>query len=64
LTSDEKKKVLDAHNRLRQRVASGKETQGNPGPQPAAKKMPNLVGATSNSPFYLIKKRFILFYYC
>jgi hypothetical protein len=34
---------LKKHNQLRQKVASGKEKRGKPGPQPAAVKMPDLV---------------------
>ncbi|XP_044593958.1 venom allergen 3 homolog [Cotesia glomerata] len=35
LNDDEKQEILDAHNQLRARVASGKESLGHPGPQPA-----------------------------
>ncbi|OXU28933.1 hypothetical protein TSAR_007438 [Trichomalopsis sarcophagae] len=42
LTEEEKQKVLDVHNKLRQFVASGLETRGSPGPQPLAKNMPIL----------------------
>lgn len=43
LTKVEKDAVLNLHNKLRKVVADGKETRGNPGPQPAAKYMPDLV---------------------
>lgn len=35
--------VLDSHNFYRIIIASGKENRGNPGPQPAAKTMMELV---------------------
>ncbi|XP_011871196.1 PREDICTED: venom allergen 3-like [Vollenhovia emeryi] len=38
----EKKLIVEKHNQLRQRVASGQETKGNPGPQPAAVSIPDL----------------------
>ena len=43
LTGEEKKLIVDKHNELRAKVASGNEPQGSPGPQPAAKNMQNLV---------------------
>jgi len=43
LTDAEKNIVLKKHNELRKKVASGKEKRGQPGPQPAAVKMPDLV---------------------
>ncbi|XP_020284652.1 venom allergen 3-like [Pseudomyrmex gracilis] len=42
LTNKEKNAIVNKHNEFRQRVASGKETRGNPGPQPPAASMPNL----------------------
>jgi hypothetical protein len=42
-TEAEKRIILDLHNQLRQKVASGKEKRGSPGPQPAAAFMPDLV---------------------
>ncbi|XP_058802573.1 uncharacterized protein LOC131670725 [Phymastichus coffea] len=42
LSNDEKHRIIDLHNRLRHKVASGQETQGMPGPQPRAKYMPYL----------------------
>jgi hypothetical protein len=42
-TEEDVKFILDLHNDLRQRVASGKEIRGSPGPQPAAGFIPNLV---------------------
>ncbi|XP_031786448.1 uncharacterized protein LOC100680164 [Nasonia vitripennis] len=42
LTNEEKQKVVDLHNELRQKVAKGQETKGSPGPQPPAKHMPDL----------------------
>nr|Q7Z156.2 RecName: Full=Venom allergen 5; AltName: Full=Allergen Pol s V; AltName: Full=Antigen 5; Short=Ag5; AltName: Full=Cysteine-rich venom protein; Short=CRVP; AltName: Allergen=Pol s 5 [Polybia scutellaris rioplatensis] len=43
VTEEEKKLIVDEHNRFRQKVAQGLETRGNPGPQPAASDMNNLV---------------------
>ncbi|XP_066581946.1 uncharacterized protein [Prorops nasuta] len=42
LTDEEKKILVDKHNEYRKHVASGKETKGSPGPQPAAKNMQDL----------------------
>nr|P35780.1 RecName: Full=Venom allergen 5; AltName: Full=Allergen Pol f V; AltName: Full=Antigen 5; Short=Ag5; AltName: Full=Cysteine-rich venom protein; Short=CRVP; AltName: Allergen=Pol f 5 [Polistes fuscatus] len=42
-TEEEKKLIVNEHNRFRQKVAQGLETRGNPGPQPAASDMNNLV---------------------
>ncbi|XP_001603551.4 venom allergen 5-like [Nasonia vitripennis] len=42
LTSEEKQKVLNLHNELRQRVARGQEHRGSLGPQPAATNMAHL----------------------
>nr|CAD7424873.1 unnamed protein product [Timema monikensis] len=39
LTLVEKKKLVDIHNELRNKVAHGKVTEGDPGPQPSAKNM-------------------------
>nr|2VZN_A Chain A, VENOM ALLERGEN 3 [Solenopsis invicta]2VZN_B Chain B, VENOM ALLERGEN 3 [Solenopsis invicta] len=41
-TDAEKDAIVNKHNELRQRVASGKEMRGTNGPQPPAVKMPNL----------------------
>ena len=35
--------IVELHNQLRHRVASGQEYRGSPGPQPAATYMPDLV---------------------
>jgi len=35
--------VLDSHNSYRVLIANGKESRGNPGPQPAARTMMELV---------------------
>ncbi|KAJ8684188.1 hypothetical protein QAD02_019980 [Eretmocerus hayati] len=43
LTESEARRIVLAHNKLRQKVAEGSETRGNPGPQPAAKFMPDMV---------------------
>lgn len=42
-TDAEKNRIVNIHNQMRQKVASGQETRGNPGPQPPAVRMPNLV---------------------
>ncbi|XP_031825716.2 venom allergen 3-like [Nomia melanderi] len=39
LTDAERKGIVNLHNFLRLYVAAGKETRGNPGPQPAARNM-------------------------
>ncbi|XP_043468879.1 venom allergen 3-like [Leptopilina heterotoma] len=43
LNSDQIREILELHNSLRQKVASGGETRGNPGPQPPAISIPDLV---------------------
>nr|P35760.1 RecName: Full=Venom allergen 5; AltName: Full=Allergen Ves m V; AltName: Full=Antigen 5; Short=Ag5; AltName: Full=Cysteine-rich venom protein; Short=CRVP; AltName: Allergen=Ves m 5 [Vespula maculifrons] len=43
LTKQEKQDILKEHNDFRQKIARGLETRGNPGPQPPAKNMKNLV---------------------
>ncbi|EZA55693.1 Venom allergen [Ooceraea biroi] len=42
LTNSEKDLIVRKHNELRQRVASGQETRGSPGPQPPASNMQDL----------------------
>ncbi|KAL7299648.1 hypothetical protein TKK_0007409 [Trichogramma kaykai] len=39
LSTEEKKAIVDLHNRLRMKVARGEELRGAPGPQPAATNM-------------------------
>lgn len=34
LTDEERHEIVQTHNRLRAKVASGQETRGSPGPQP------------------------------
>lgn len=43
MTQDDIDFIVELHNQLRQRVASGKEYRGSPGPQPPAFYMPDLV---------------------
>ncbi|XP_043468878.1 venom allergen 3-like [Leptopilina heterotoma] len=43
LNSDQKREILELHNNLRQKVASGGEIRGNPGPQPPAISIPDLI---------------------
>ncbi|XP_071648379.1 venom allergen 3-like [Temnothorax longispinosus] len=38
----ERKAIVNKHNELRRKVASGQEKRGNPGPQPPAVRMPDL----------------------
>ena len=45
---DDKKTIVDAHNALRRLVAQGKESNGNPGPQPAAANMCEFVSMSLN----------------
>jgi len=42
ISNSEKTAIVNKHNELRQKVASGGEERGNPGPQPPAVHMPNL----------------------
>lgn len=46
--------VLDSHNFYRVAIASGKESRGNPGPQPAARTMMELVEKSTEYARYLI----------
>jgi hypothetical protein len=39
----DKQAVVDAHNKLRRKVAKGQESRGNPGPQPSAANMLKIV---------------------
>ncbi|XP_011860232.1 PREDICTED: venom allergen 3-like isoform X2 [Vollenhovia emeryi] len=39
----DKENIVNLHNRLRRKVASGQEIRGSPGPQPPAVSMPDLV---------------------
>ncbi|XP_051163653.1 venom allergen 3 homolog [Leptopilina boulardi] len=43
LNANQRSEVLIAHNAFRRRVAVGGERRGNPGPQPRAINMPNMV---------------------
>lgn len=43
LSDDEKSDILLYHNKMRHYVASGREHQGNPGPQPSARNLNALV---------------------
>lgn len=43
LDEDDIETVLDSHNLYRVVIANGKENRGNPGPQPAARTMMELV---------------------
>ncbi|XP_068246095.1 CRISP/Allergen/PR-1-like [Palaemon carinicauda] len=43
VSDSEKKLILKLHNELREKVAKGQETLGNPGPQPSATNMKELV---------------------
>jgi len=43
ISEDDKKAILEIHNNLRSRVAAGKEKKGNPGPQPSATNIQELV---------------------
>jgi hypothetical protein len=46
LTRSEQFEILDLHNRLRAKLAGGHERRGNPGPQPSAADMMQMVSAT------------------
>ncbi|XP_051164451.1 venom allergen 3-like isoform X1 [Leptopilina boulardi] len=43
LTPAQESEIVRIHNEYRQRVASGQERRGRPGPQPRARNMPNMV---------------------
>lgn len=43
MSAKEKKQILDLHNQFRGKVARGEENRGNPGPQPAAHFIPEMV---------------------
>ena len=44
VTGSERELILHVHNRLRARLAAGRERRGRPGPQPAAANMRLMVG--------------------
>lgn len=48
ISEDDKNTLIDLHNKYRQKVASGGESEGSPGPQPAASSMPDLVICNCN----------------
>ena len=48
LEADEKLLALEVHNRLRAKLANGLELRGDPGPQPSASNMMQLVTFSSN----------------
>ena len=43
VSAEEQQVILDIHNRLRSRIATGKERRGKPGPQPGASNMKFMV---------------------
>ncbi|EGI60787.1 VA52 protein, partial [Acromyrmex charruanus] len=43
LDEEDIEEVLESHNRYRVVIANGKESRGNPGPQPAARTMMELI---------------------
>jgi len=49
--SADKQTIVDTHNNLRRKVAKGQESRGNPGPQPPAANMRQLVSITMNIGF-------------
>jgi len=48
---EDKQAVVDAHNDLRRQVAQGDEERGNPGPQPSAANMREIVSISLNIGF-------------
>ena len=48
LEADEKLLALEVHNRLRAKLANGLELRGDPGPQPSASNMMQLVTFSSD----------------
>ena len=46
LEAEEKILALEVHNKLRAKLANGLELRGNPGPQPSASNMMQLVSFT------------------
>lgn len=50
-SDDDKQAVVDAHNDLRRHVAQGNEDKGDPGPQPSAANMREIVSISLNMGF-------------
>jgi hypothetical protein len=48
----DKQAIIDAHNTVRRKVAKGKESRGNPGPQPPAANMRKMVSGTADRTMY------------
>ena len=53
LEAEEKILALEVHNKLRAKLANGLELRGNPGPQPSASNMMQLVSFTLRQDHYL-----------
>lgn len=54
LDEDDIEIVLDSHNLYRVVIANGKESRGNPGPQPAASAMMELVEKSKHARYLII----------
>ena len=48
VSAEEQQIILDIHNRLRSRIATGKERRGKPGPQPGASNMKFMVSRSGH----------------
>ena len=53
LTPDEKMLVMDLHNQKRMHIANGLEERGDPGPQPSAANMMELVSLNQFTYIYV-----------
>ena len=62
LTEDEKMLVMDMHNQKRMEIANGLELRGDPGPQPSAANMMELVSIRGKITNVLLLRENILFY--
>ena len=53
ISKEDQETIVNKHNELRRKVAKGEETRGEPGPQPSASNMRELVRFTNYLSFFM-----------